>query len=347
VLAVSGLSKRFADGEVLKVVTFSLQAGEKVGLVGANGSGKSTLLRILAGLERADAGSIRWHPGATPGYLPQQVETGVDLTVGDLIASEQGPWLGAGREYERAVSWLGGLEGAGDRVLDAYASALEQFEALGGYAVEQRMDEIKSGLGISGIALDRPVAQLSGGEKARVSLGARLLSGATVLLLDEPTNYIELPALMWLESFVRESPQAAIVVSHDREFADNTVTSILEIDESTHALSVYPGNYSAYLREKARFRAAHEARYRDQLERTEKVEREIPDLSPKPAKPNRAPSISIIKRSPKEWHGGRQCRSGGCNDRSTARSTASALSTSGGSICGPLLKLESPNSAWS
>ncbi|CAN5837963.1 hypothetical protein BH24CHL4_BH24CHL4_11330 [soil metagenome] len=259
-------------------VTFSLRAGEKVGLVGANGTGKTTLLRILAGHERADAGSIRWDPGVTAGYMPQQVETDGDLTVGDLIASEQGPWLEARRDYENAVSRLNGPGGVGEHVLEYYASALERFEALGGYTVEQRMDAIKSGLGISGISLNQPVVQLSGGEKTRVSLGALLLSGATVLLLDEPTNYLDLPALLWLESFVRESPQAAIVVSHDRQFLDNTVTSILEIDESTHAVMVYPGNYSAYLAEKERACAAHEARYRDQIGRIEKTEREIRSL---------------------------------------------------------------------
>jgi ATPase subunit of ABC transporter with duplicated ATPase domains len=278
VLAVHGLSKRFEDGVVLAGVSFSLQAGKKVGLVGANGTGKSTLLRILAGQDRADAGSIRWEPGAIPGYMPQQVEAESDQTVGDLIASGQRAWRDAKREYEEAVSAMSGPEGASDRALDAYAVALERFEVLGGYAVEQRVEEIKSGLGIGGIALNQPVAQLSGGEKTRVSLGALLLSEATVLLLDEPTNYLDLPALLWLESFVRESPQAAIIVSHDREFLDNTVTSILEIDESSRELTVYPGAYSEFLTEKERARSVLEARYRDQVERIEKVEAEIRNL---------------------------------------------------------------------
>jgi ATPase subunit of ABC transporter with duplicated ATPase domains len=275
---VHGLSKRFPDGIVFTDVTFSLKAGEKVGLVGANGTGKSTLLRILAGQQRPDSGSVRWEPGAVPGYMPQQVEPDGDLTVADLIASGQQDWLEAKRDYERAVSQLSGSEGAFDRELEDYATAMERFEALGGYAVEQRVDEIKSGLGIGAIAADQPVAQLSGGEKTRVSLGALLLSGATVLLLDEPTNYLDLPALLWLERFILETPHAAIIVSHDREFLDTTVTSIMEIDEFSRKVVVYPGNYSDYLAEKARARAAQEAQYRDQVERIEKAEREIREL---------------------------------------------------------------------
>ena len=148
--------------------------------------------------------------------MRQQVEAAEVQTVGDLFASGQLQWLEARRAYE-VIDRLSGADGSDDFVLDEFASALEQFEALGGYAVEQRIEEIKSGLGITRNSAGPARNPIERRRKTRVSLGALLLSDATVLLLDEPTNYLDLPALLWLEAFIRDSPLAMIVVSHDRE----------------------------------------------------------------------------------------------------------------------------------
>ncbi len=136
-LVANGISKRYAEGAALVDVTFTLQAGEKVGLVGANGSGKSTLLRILAGLDRADRGSVRLEPGVTVGYMPQQMERGDDLRVEDVLAAGQAGWLTAKRTFELAVEALSGFNGSDDYALDTYATALELFQGLGGYELEQ------------------------------------------------------------------------------------------------------------------------------------------------------------------------------------------------------------------
>jgi ATPase subunit of ABC transporter with duplicated ATPase domains len=276
-LQVNNVTKHYPDGDVLSAVTFSLQPGEKVGLIGANGSGKSTLLRIIAGLDRPDRGTVRLGPGRSAGYLSQQVEAACETRVIDLLASAQREWLDARRAFDRAVEALASAPGS-EEILAAYGTSLERFEALGGYDVEQQMEEIKTGLGIDAIPLDQPVGQLSGGEKTRVGLGSLLLSGADLLLLDEPTNHLDLPALEWLEGFILSSPQAAIIVSHDRAFLDRTVTRVLDLDGSSHRLTIYQGGYSDYLDARRREREAQEADYRDQQERIEKVEREIRDL---------------------------------------------------------------------
>jgi ATPase subunit of ABC transporter with duplicated ATPase domains len=272
-LVVHGVHKRFPDGEALLDVSFSLARDEKVGLVGENGSGKSTLLRILAGLESPDSGSVRLEAGAQAGYLPQQLEPQSATTVGDYLASGQAAWLDARRDLERSLARLSA--DVSEDMLDSYAEHLERFEALGGYAFEQHIAEIMAGLGLDTIPLERRVGELSGGEKTRVGLGALLLSGANLWLLDEPTNYLDVPALLWLEAFVQKAAQSAIIVSHDREFLDRTVTSILFIDAETHGLSVYPGGYSAFLEAREREREQRWADYRDQQERIEKIERDV------------------------------------------------------------------------
>ncbi len=170
---------------------------------------------------------------------------------------------------------------AREKVFAAYAAAVERFEALGGYEVEGRAEAIADGLGLGALDGGRTVASLSGGQKTRLALARLLLSEPTILLLDEPTNYLDLPALLWLERFVAESPHGAIVVSHDRRFLDRTTDAILELDAETHGLTAYAGNYSAYVETKRREREKQEARYQDQAERIAAFERQIAALKNK------------------------------------------------------------------
>ncbi|MGD9712492.1 MAG: ribosomal protection-like ABC-F family protein [Thermomicrobiales bacterium] len=272
-LVVNRITKQYPDTVALQDVSFTLQRGEKVGLVGPNGSGKSTLLRIILGLERPTSGTVMWENGALPGYMAQQLEPGDDVQVSDLLASGHPQWTPAKDAFESAVQRL--TIDSDASALETYADALERFERLGGYGLEHRMDEIITGLGIGEIPLHRPVAQLSGGEKTRVALGALLISRNDLLLLDEPTNHLDLPALDWLENWIIAAPQAAIIVSHDRAFLDNTVTSILALDEFTHHLTVYQGGYSDYLESRRREEESRLARYRDQQEKIQRVEREV------------------------------------------------------------------------
>ncbi|MEZ4666021.1 MAG: ABC-F family ATP-binding cassette domain-containing protein [Thermomicrobiales bacterium] len=267
------------DGiRILDDVTFSIPAGEKVGLVGANGSGKSTLLQLIAGRRKPTSGSIQFIGGGAIGYLPQvPFDTG-NATVFDMLARGASGWTAARDAMERALEQLSAEGEPSNDHMGRYAESVDAFEAAGGWAVEARIAAIRDGLGLGSISDAQPFLQLSGGQKTRVMLGALLISEPSLILLDEPTNYLDLPALEWLESFVLRSPVSMLVVSHDRRFLDTTVTRILELDDRTHTLRSFPGNYSFYAHERARERRQHEMAYQDQQDAIARTEAAIRKL---------------------------------------------------------------------
>ncbi len=277
-LSVNSLSYDIDGLPILEDVSFSIPPGEKVGLVGANGSGKSTLLKLIAAELRPSRGTVQLVGGGSIGYLPQLPRMDDGATVVEMLGRGTSEWSTARESMELALGELAAEAEPSDGVMNRYAAALDAFEAVGGWAVETRIEAIREGLGLATIPGDRPFAQLSGGQKTRVKLGALLISEPTVILLDEPTNYLDLPALEWLESFVLRSPLSMLVVSHDRRFLDDTVTRILEMDPLTHKLRSFPGNYSFYAQERARERRQHEMAYQDQQDAIEKTEAAIRKL---------------------------------------------------------------------
>ena len=274
-LKVSGLSKSYETQEILRDMSFVLNGGEKAGLVGPNGSGKSTLLRTISGLEHPDAGSVWLDPGDSVGYLPQYPAEELALSVRESLlrgAGTAGALMGRVAELEQQMPRASGKDL--DRLLEEYATVQAEFERLGGYELEDRIAGVVRGLEIDA-RLDGPVGKLSGGNKTKLGLARLLLSGATVLLLDEPTNYLDLPALLWLERWVRESHAACVIVSHDRRFLDETVGEILEIDAQKHTLRAWPGNYSAYADARAREEEKQLSRWLDQQARKKRIEEDI------------------------------------------------------------------------
>jgi macrolide transport system ATP-binding/permease protein len=266
-LSVSHISKTYGFHAVLNNISFVLNAGERIGLVGANGIGKSTLLKIIAGVIEADGGTITITPNTQIGYLPQTITGYEGKTVDDLIAESL-------RRIHALEARLRDLEAsmttaeadALDAIMAEYGDVLEQFERAGGYDIDYRVDSVLSGLGIAHIARDRLFATLSGGEKARVGLAILLLDAADVLLLDEPTNHLDVNSLEWLESYLSSYPGAILMVSHDRQFINRTVNAVLEIDEHSRVAKRYTGDYDAYLRAKAGERQKWEADYAAQQE---------------------------------------------------------------------------------
>jgi ATP-binding cassette, subfamily F, member 3 len=276
VLRVSALSKSYGADVVLRDVSFVLSRGERAGLVGPNGSGKSTLLQLIARQIEPDSGSVWTDPADRVAYLPQYPADELHLTVRGALLR------GAGRvgelerrvaELERAMESASGETLAG--LLDDYAGAREEFEQLGGYELESRMERVVDGLALDTLGLDAPVATLSGGNKTKLSLGCLLLSGAGIMLLDEPTNYLDLPALLWLERFVVASPATYLIVSHDRRFLDRTVGSILELHGETHAVRQWAGTYSAYTAAKRAEEEKLLEAYLDQQQEIKRVEEDI------------------------------------------------------------------------
>ena len=247
-LSIRNISKTYGMTIVLDGVSAIINAGERVGLVGANGVGKSTLLNIVTGQIAPDAGTVTFAPHTEWGYVAQKLAALPGQTIEDVLWQAQRFLRATQQRLDELIAAMQISSGADlDRVLAEYGLLAERFEARGGYEIDHTIEYVLAGLGLSHVPRDRAVAQLSGGEKTRVSLGALLISRPDLLLLDEPTNHLDFAAVAWLERFLSEQRGAVLVVSHDRQFLNRIATSIIEIDEHTHRAKAYPGNYAAYV----------------------------------------------------------------------------------------------------
>ena len=242
-LVAANVTKSHGAQLVISDVTVVVPPRARIGLVGPNGVGKSTLLQILAGLEEPDSGSVRRSPPDLPvGYLPQERDTDTRETVEDFLARRTGV-AAAAAELDRLAARLVARPDA----VDDHAQALERFLALGGADFETRATAVCADLGVR-VKLALPLGDLSGGELARVQLAAILLARFDVILLDEPTNDLDFEGLARLERFVGEVDGAVVVVSHDRDFLDRTVTRVVELDEWKRGAREYAGGWSEYER---------------------------------------------------------------------------------------------------
>lgn len=266
-LQLSGITKAYGDNIILHDLSLVVNPGDRRGLIGPNGCGKTTLLRIIAGLERADAGSVRFNPpDLRLGFLQQGLSSGAGETVADLLGAVTAPLDDAAREVARVAAALAVAGDAErDHLLRAYSGALARLETLAaGQTAAHDAEAVLAGLGLGSVSLHAPVATLSGGQKTRLGLARLLLDNPGLLLLDEPTNHLDIQALQWLEAWLGQFRGAAIIVSHDRTFLDRTVTGILELDAATHTITEYAGNYSAYIAEWERNQARQWDQWRDE-----------------------------------------------------------------------------------
>ncbi|HEX7394396.1 MAG TPA: ATP-binding cassette domain-containing protein, partial [Anaerolineaceae bacterium] len=263
-LTINSISKSFGVETILNKISFTLNPGERLGLVGSNGCGKTTLLRIIVGQEKPDSGAVRLDPGSIRvGYLPQGFEYPVGETVAGFINFMEGDLAGLIARLEALAVELAStplaleLQNEYDLVLDRLILASES---------AGRGPGILAALGLGEVPPELPVAVLSGGQKTRLALAGVLLSNPRLLLLDEPTNHLDIDMLEWLEDWLLGFQGAALVVSHDRAFLDRLATSILEIDDKTHTARQYTGNYSDYLDAKAAEREKQWQQFADQNE---------------------------------------------------------------------------------
>jgi ATPase subunit of ABC transporter with duplicated ATPase domains len=270
-LQASDLTKSYDGAPLFDGLSFVLRDGERAGLVGRNGVGKSTLLRLLAGVDRPDRGSVSTG-GARVGWLPQEAPDAT-ATLGALLGSALGE-VWAVRTQLRALEARLQQGDTSERTLATYGQAQERFGALGGWALDARLDDARRALAIEHLDPQTPLACLSGGEQARALVAGTLLAGPSVLLLDEPTNHLDGDGLRWLEVWLQAFDGTAIVVSHDRAFLDAVVGCILELEPGGE-LTRYDGGYSAYRTERDRRRAKLALAFEAQEKRRRRLEADI------------------------------------------------------------------------
>jgi ATPase subunit of ABC transporter with duplicated ATPase domains len=283
-ITLSRICKQYGRQVLFVDATFQLNPGEKVGLVGPNGAGKTTLFRMIVGEERPDDGDVALPKRLTVGYFRQDVGEMSGRTVLDEAIAGSGRAGDLHHELESLQHAMADPERMAemDKILARFGEVQEEYDHLGGYALESQAREVLLGLGFDDERIDRDAGELSGGWKMRVAMARVLLGRPDVLLMDEPTNHLDIESIVWLESFLKSLPGALLMTSHDREFMNRIVTKIAEIDSGE--ITTYSGNYDFYERERTVREANREAAYARQQAMLAKEQRFIERFSAHAAK---------------------------------------------------------------
>ena len=252
ILTLRSVKKDFGIKEILKEASFSLEEGDKVGLIGTNGSGKSTLLKIIAGLEPIDQGELWVNSGTKIVYLPQQPNLDENLTVLEQVFADCGEQMALIREYEEISHKLAHNPQENDSLMSRLSAVTQQIETLDAWALETNAKIVLSQLGIDNF--EAKIGDLSGGYRKRIALASGLLSEPDALLMDEPTNHLDAMSVEWLQSYLNRYSGALLLITHDRYFLDKVTNRILEIDRGD--FYGYAGNYSYFLEKKAEVEAS-------------------------------------------------------------------------------------------
>jgi ATP-binding cassette, subfamily F, member 3 len=268
-IRLENITKTFAGMPVLQNISWHIEAGRKIGLIGANGSGKSTLLDIISGTMLADSGTIERARHVRLGYLTQTMTVEGERTLYEEVHEAFRPLLDMQSDMTRLEVRMAQNQ-ADDQDLQRYGTLLEEFTARQGYTIQARVEATLFGLGFSPMALQKTVSQLSGGQKNMAALARVLLQEPDLLLLDEPSNHLDITATEWLEGVLQTYPGTVVAVSHDRYFLDRTVEEIVEIDH--HHMQHYVGNYSAYVQARAAFLEQQRQAYAQQQAEVQRQE---------------------------------------------------------------------------
>src|SRR3954467_13194853 len=260
-ISFNKICKQYGKQLIFVDASFQLNPGEKVGLVGPNGSGKTTLFRMIVGEESPDDGDVSVPKKMTVGYFRQDVEEMSGRSVLDEAIAGSGRVGDLHHELEALQHAMSDPDRAGemDAILARFGEVQEEYDHLGGYALESQAREVLHGLGFDDERIDGDVGALSGGWKMRVAMARVLLGRPDVLLMDEPTNHLDIESIVWLENFLKTVPAALLMTSHDRDFMNRIVTKIAEIDDGE--ITSYSGNYDFYERERGLREAKREAAF--------------------------------------------------------------------------------------
>lgn len=268
-LELKEVSKSFYGKVILNNISFTVDHGEKAGIIGSNGVGKSTLLKIIAGQLHQDSGEINTNASESIGYLKQEFEILEELqSVTTFIKG----YIGIDKLEKRLNELQEELEGNESKI-EEFCAVQEKYISLDGYDFDYKLDNILNGLGILPDVRERKIENLSGGQKSKIILAAVLLKGADLLLLDEPTNNLDIRSIEWLESYLKSVNIPCLIVSHDRRFLNAVTTKTLEINFFDRTLSSYPGNYAQY----REFKVTEEKRQLELYEAQQEQKKELRD----------------------------------------------------------------------
>jgi len=274
-ISFSHINKQYGRQVLFVDASFQLNPGEKVGLVGPNGAGKTTMFRMIVGEETPDEGEVSVPRKLTIGYFRQDVEEMSGRSVLDEAIAGSGRVGDLHHELESLQHAMADPDRFAEiaPILERFGEVQEEYEHLGGYALESQAREVLLGLGFDDERIDGDVGALSGGWKMRVAMARVLLGRPDVLLMDEPTNHLDIESIVWLEGFLKSLSGALLMTSHDREFMNRIVTKVAEIDAGE--ITLYSGNYDFYERERTIRETNREAAYARQQAMLAKEQRFI------------------------------------------------------------------------
>lgn len=275
ILDVNKLEKDFGYGKLFEDVSFSLNEGESISIVGPNGCGKSTLLKIINGTEKADKGQISIKKGAKVAYIDQTASSIKDnRKISEILRESFGNLSKMGKRIKELDDKIKKESSSKDynENLQKYCDLLEEFTLKGGFEMDSDVDKVINGLGIDKKILNQSYNDLSGGEKTLIQLAKSLLIKPDLLLLDEPTNHLDISRIEWLEDYIKSFRGASVIVSHDRYFLDKMSNKILDLDNGEG--KVYSTNYTGFLEEKERDFEKQMADYKDQQALIKKLDAE-------------------------------------------------------------------------
>ncbi len=272
ILTVNNIQQSFGEEVILQDISFEMQKGERVGLVGVNGSGKTTLFKVLTGEYTPDAGTVVFGKDTVLGYMEQHVCRDFHKTAFEEVMTVFAPLLRMERELEDLANLLSSHPGEEEmeRLILRQSELNDRFVDAGGLTCRSRARSALLGLGFTEEQLENRVGVLSGGQKAKLQLAKMLLGGANLLLLDEPTNHLDIQAVEWLEDFLKNYSGAYIVISHDRYFLDKVTERTLEMENKT--IVSYKGNYSRHLELREERRLAMQRVYENTQKEIQRIE---------------------------------------------------------------------------
>jgi len=272
VLSAQNLNMSFGDRTLFDGVSFEINTGDRVGLIGANGTGKTTLFRLILGSESPTSGEI--HPGKNTvvGYMEQHACRNSHRTVYDEIMTVFEPLI----EKEKRIEQLSNMIDAGaavDSIIEEQLRLTEEFEREGGLTCRSRARSTLVGLGFAAEMHSLTCDKLSGGQRSKLSLGKLLLSDPDLLLLDEPTNHLDIESVEWLEAFLADYKGAALIISHDRYFLDRVTTRTMEIEH--RKMRIYKGGYTEFIKQKEKDKEIAQRHYDNTMDEVHRIEKMI------------------------------------------------------------------------